>query len=244
MADICADLVKGEDQRRMKWKIKAKPEPRRRAKPAAPQAPAHAASRAPTRVDRDPLQQIAAQLLARRQEHGYRAIAVCGAGPGVGVSFLAANLAIAIAETGVSTLLIDANLHRPNIDKLLPPDGPTGGLLEVLRADGVAMPEITEDDILPNFSILYAGGAAADASELLGGDRFRQVVDLCSRTYEFTVLDTPPAGRYADARRISSLAGYSLIVARRGLTFVNDIETLAAELREDGVTVLGTVLNG
>jgi Mrp family chromosome partitioning ATPase len=58
-----------------------------------------------------------------------------------------------------------------------------------------------------------------------------------------TIIDTPPANTCADARRISTVVGYSLIVTRRHHTFVDDVRTLASQLEADRAKVVGTVLN-
>ena len=66
---------------------------------------------------------------------------------------------------------------------------------------------------------------------------------VCLRQFDVTVIDTPPANSSSDARLIGSVAGYSLIVARRDKSFVSDIKTLSDQLKSDGVRVIGSVLN-
>jgi Mrp family chromosome partitioning ATPase len=86
-------------------------------------------------------------------------------------------------------------------------------------------------------------GAASNAPELIASGRFKSLIDFCLREFDATIVDTPPANRYSDARRISTVVGYSLIVARRNKTHVNDVKTLAEQIRGDHATVIGTVLN-
>jgi Mrp family chromosome partitioning ATPase len=92
-------------------------------------------------------------------------------------------------------------------------------------------------------SVLYSGGAAPNAQELLARSSFEQVINSCLRDYEMTIIDTPPANSCADGRRIASVAAYSLIVSRRHKGLVSDVKTLAGQLRADHSTVIGTVLN-
>jgi Mrp family chromosome partitioning ATPase len=63
------------------------------------------------------------------------------------------------------------------------------------------------------------------------------------RDYDVTIVDTPPANTCADARRVSKVVGYSVIVAKRHVSFLNDLKALAGQLREDRAHVLGTVMN-
>ncbi len=65
----------------------------------------------------------------------------------------------------------------------------------------------------------------------------------CLREYDVTIIDTPAANTSTDARRISGVVGYSLIVTARDKTFVRDVKILASQLKADGATVIGTVLN-
>ncbi len=90
---------------------------------------------------------------------------------------------------------------------------------------------------------MFAGGVPANPQELLAGARFRSLTEFCLREFDATILDTPPANLCADARRVSTLIGYSLIVARRNVTYVDDVKTLVSQLEADRARVVGTVLN-
>jgi Mrp family chromosome partitioning ATPase len=90
---------------------------------------------------------------------------------------------------------------------------------------------------------MYAGHATANPQELLAGDRFRSLMKFCLREFDATIVDTPPANTSTDARRISAVAGYSLIVTQQNKTFVRDVSTLAGQLSADRAVVIGTVMN-
>jgi Mrp family chromosome partitioning ATPase len=90
---------------------------------------------------------------------------------------------------------------------------------------------------------MYAGEKVPDAQTLLAKYRFETLVDFCLRNYDVTLIDTPPANSCADARLISKVVRYSLIVARKDKTFVDDMKTLIGQLESDDVKVIGTVFN-
>ena len=90
---------------------------------------------------------------------------------------------------------------------------------------------------------MFAGDPAANAQELLGSNAFELLMQSCMRDFEVTIVDTPPANTYSDARRITSVVGYGLIVARRNISLVEDIKMLVRELTVDHAQVVGTVLN-
>jgi capsular exopolysaccharide synthesis family protein len=182
-------------------------------------------------------------IMAQHVEAGRRALAICEASPKLGATFVATNLAVSLAQAGVKTLLIDGNLRDPMIQHVIKPDRELPGLRECLSVAGSAVGDYVQGDILPNMSVLYSGGAAPNAQELLARSSFEQVINSCLRDYEMTIIDTPPANSCADGRRIASVAAYSLIVSRRHKGLVSDVKTLAAQLRADHSTVIGTVLN-
>jgi capsular exopolysaccharide synthesis family protein len=182
-------------------------------------------------------------VMAQHVEAGRRALAISEASPKLGATFVAANLAVSLAQAGVKTLLIDGNLREPTIQRMIIPDRELPGLRECLSVAGSSVGDFVQGDILPNLSVLYSGGSAPNAQELLARASFEQVINSCLRDYEMTIIDTPPANSCADARRIASVAAYSLIVSRRHKGLVADVKTLATQLRADHSTVIGTVLN-
>jgi Mrp family chromosome partitioning ATPase len=82
-----------------------------------------------------------------------------------------------------------------------------------------------------------------DAQELLSREWFEQVMKYCLREYDVTIVDTAPANTSSDARRISNVVGHSLLIARRNRTLISDLKTLAEQMADDRVKVVGTVMN-
>ena len=181
-------------------------------------------------------------VTAQHLAFGRRALVICAPTAECGCTYVAANLAVAFAQGGLNTLLLDANLRAPGVDAIIPPATPEAGLRQCLRGAELNLGANLEPNVLPNLSVLYTGGAAQDALELLGSDRFEGVMAACMRDFDITIVDAPPANIGADALRISTVTGYSLIVARGDHSFVKDVQTLHSELTVDGVRVVGTVL--
>jgi len=182
-------------------------------------------------------------IMAQHVQHGRRALAICGPNPGVGCTFVASNLAVALSQIGIKTLLLDGNLRDPSIDRLIVAERPAGDLRSCLESEHGAIAECVDDEVLPNLSVLYSGGAVPNAQELLASERFEDLVNACLRDFDMTIVDTPAANSCADARRISNVVGYAMVVARQGKTFVDDVKTLIAQLRSDDATVIGSLLN-
>jgi capsular exopolysaccharide synthesis family protein len=182
-------------------------------------------------------------IMTHHVQGGRRALAVCAASAGVGCTFTTGNLAVALSQIGVKTLLIDGNLREPGIDRLIQPPNPMDGLRQCLSSYDANFNDSIDADVLPGLSVMYAGGEAASPQELLGGHRFKDLMEFCLRDYEATIVDTPAANSCSDARRISTVVGYSLLVARVNKSYVDDLKTLSAQLQGDHARVVGTVLN-
>lgn len=181
-------------------------------------------------------------VMAQHLEKGRRALAICAPTAGVGCSTVAANLAVSLSQIGVKTLLIDANLRHPVIDKLFELSEPSEGLQQCLAPGAGNFGDYIEGDVLPDLSIMFAGGVTENPQELLATGRFEDLMSFCLREFQMTILDTPPANNCSDSRRVSTVAGYSLVVSRRNKTLVNDVKTLISQLESERARVVGTVL--
>ena len=212
-------------------------------RPAFALSPTLVVSAAPSGAAAEAIRALRTHLMAQHFQEGRRALAICAASRGVGCTFIAANLALALSQIGVKTLLIDADLRAPRLDELFGPVSPPAGLAQCLSTDDAAFSVYIQRDVEPNLSVMFAGGAPASPQELLAGTRFRSLTEFCLREFDATILDTPPANVCADARRVSTAIGYSLIVARQDITYVDDVKTLASQLEADRARVVGTVLN-
>ncbi len=182
-------------------------------------------------------------VMAQHVDRGRRALAVCAPSKGVGCTFVAANLAVAMAQIGVKTVLIDGDLHNSGMGAFIRPPAPRGGLSSCLSSPNAPFGEHIDFEVAPNLSVMFAGDHVNNPRELLATDRFQMLMDFCLRDFDMTIVDTPPANSSSDCRRISTVLGYSLIVAGSARTYINDVKTLAEQLRTDHAKVLGTVLN-
>lgn len=194
-------------------------------------------------MEAEAIRTMRTHIMARHVEDGRRGLAMCSASQDAGCTFMAVNLAVSLAQIGVKTLLIDGDLRAPGVEQMIRPQTKTHGLIQCLTMPDVHAHDLFHHEVIPNLSILFAGGTAENAQELLGRESFKDLIDGCLRDFEFTVIDTPPTNSCADARRISSVIGYTVVVAKRNVSYFADVHALALQLREDGAKVVGAVLN-
>jgi len=196
----------------------------------------------PTSARAEAIRGLRTHLLAQHVEEGRRGMSICATSADVRTITVAANLAIAFAQVGVPCLLVDADLRAPKLADLIAPSVDLRGLGHYLVGEEGA-DDIVQHDVLPNLSLVYSGGQHGNAQELLASERFARIAKNWLRDYAVTIVNSPPANRYADARRISAVVGYSIVVARRNVTYVTDLKHLTSQLRGDGAKVVGTILS-
>lgn len=206
-------------------------------------SPRLGAMTAPHSAVAEAFHRMAREIINRHLSWGRRGLALCGASAGTGVTFAAANLAVALAQLGVPTLLVEANFRRPDLHRLIRPQNETIGLQQLLRSEA-DLEGVVHREAFPNLSLIFAGGSAPDADQLVVGEQFRHVLHECMREHGCTIVDTPAANRYADARAIAATVGYAAVVGRRNFTFLDDATLLAEQLAQDGVQVVGSIFNG
>lgn len=197
----------------------------------------------PGSIRAEAIRLLRTQIIAQHIRLGRRGLAFVSPVEGSGCTYLAANLAAALAQVGIKTLLIDANMRTPRLAAMFGLDPAAPGLSSFLSLQ-VARPErVVNANVLPSLSVMTAGPPATRPQELLSGNRFRDGANTLLREFDLVIFDTPPANANADALTISAAAGYALIVARRDFSYFNDVSTLVSQLSAARCPVIGSVLN-
>jgi protein-tyrosine kinase len=195
----------------------------------------------PNSAAAESIRALRTRLQTDHVQSGGRALAICAPTLDVGCSFVAANLAVAMAQVGLKTLLVDANLRRPGLHRFFEVEPSSTGLAGCLKGPSLGLDDMIHHQVQPNLDVLCAG-AAAQPQELLATARFGEVLHECFRDYDMTIIDTPPANSSADSMLVANGVGCALIVARKNKTMVADIRTLAQQIHAEHARVLGTVL--
>lgn len=197
----------------------------------------------PGSVQAEEIGALRTHLLAKHLRERRRSLLICGASPDVGCTHVTVSIGAALAAAGVRTLIIDANMRDPGVERLIRPEGPVLGLRQCLEDDERLLGDAICDDVLPGLSLLYSGGVAPNPQELLSGAGFRALVTDCLRDYDLVLVDVPASNRCADAQIVATVLRYVMIVARRNVSFVADVKLLVKQLEGSGATVVGTFLN-
>ena len=172
-------------------------------------------------------------------------VVVTSAAPSEGKSTTAANLALTMAQAKRRTLLIDADLRRPQQQRLFDLDL-SPGLVQVLDETDAAgpIPSTASDNlfILPAGALQSELGQSSPA-EILGSKRMRDVIEAFRGQFDVIIIDTPPVLATTDAVLLSTQADATLIVVGAGKTKEGDLDHSLDMLADVGANVIGTVLN-
>ena len=175
-------------------------------------------------------------------EEACKVIIITSAMQSEGKSITALNLAISYAEMNRRVLLVDCDLRRPMIARLL--DIRTHvGLSNVL-----VEPELCDQAILmgerENLHFLTAGDIPPNPSELLASGRFKRLLDELKKEYDIILLDTSPVNLVTDACVLVPESNGVLFVVCAGNSDRNSVRHAVEQLEYSKAKILGFVLNG
>lgn len=187
--------------------------------------------------------------LTRRETNGAppAIVLVTSPGPGEGKTTVATNIAIARAETNRRVLLLETDLRRPRLATVFGLETATGWG-DLILQEGEFRPDALDALICPtDVPQLFAlGGGAIDPQSIhkvFNSPKVPLLLAALRRKFDMIVIDTPPVLRFPEARLMGRLSDGVVLVIRSDYT--DRMEALAAQekLWEDGIPILGTVLN-
>jgi len=170
-----------------------------------------------------------------------RLLTVTSAMVSEGKSTTAVSLAIQFAQAGKRTLLIEADLRKPTLHKILQLDNQTG-LTNYLAGGEVHPADITRPTHIPNLFAIPSGPLPPNPAELLSSSRMVALLTLAAEKFDQVVLDSPPLLGLADALIIGNLCEGTLLTVEMGSTPRGYVQGAFKRLRGTRVHVLGTIL--
>ena len=166
-----------------------------------------------------------------------RTIMLTSTAPGEGKTTVSVNLAISIARTGKSVIVVDADVKNPSVNKLIgiPMYEPT--------ADDKRPGEITDVESL-GIAVMNFNTKAFDIWKLLGIDKLRELFGRLSELYDYVIIDTPPVGLTSEPSLVAQVADSMIMVVRHDTVRSGRILEALDSLRyPGGAKLIGCVLN-
>ncbi len=179
-------------------------------------------------------------LLLHETGRGANVLAVVSPGSGEGRSQLCAELAISFAQLGRRTLLVDADMRKPQQHVLFGSTNQHGLSQSIAHNEKPYYHPVTG---LPFMHLLTAGPIPPNPLELLSDGRFSNLLNDWRNAYEFIVLDTPPVEECADGLAVATVAARALVLSRAQHTSFNSTRALLRRLASTQSSLLGAVIN-
>jgi len=158
-----------------------------------------------------------------------RTLLVTSAVTSEGKTTTAGNLAVVLAQSGLTVAMVDADMRKPTVHKLFGvPNHP--GLVDGLLMDEQEPLRYCAEQTVPNLRVLPCGKVPPNPSELLGSQRMRQAVERIQEQVDVLIFDAPPVLSVADARILSTMVDGVLLVVNSGTArgaIVSAVEALS-----------------
>ena len=175
---------------------------------------------------------------------GPRALLVTSSGPSEGKTTVAANLAVALAETGKRVMVLSCDFRHPDVHRFFGVPNDTGLVDALSTANGrPLLTDCTWDTPHESVRVVPSGPARETPSTLLSSEHMRAVVNEAKAVADIVVLDSAPILSVSDAAYLLPFVDGVLIVARAGWTRPEIAARTTEVLERLGAPILGVVLN-
>lgn len=206
-------------------------------RPAPGEAPSHEA----TAEIVEALRGVRMNLVHLLHERRPLQLTFTSPGAGDGKSFVAANLALAFAEQGYRTLLVDGDIRRGSQHRRFNVTRRPG--LSDFLVDNALLGEIVRRTPYPSLSLIGCGARTREAPELLGSQRMEAMLGELASSYDVILCDSPPLTAGVDPYVLGTLMGNLLLVVRTGVSHREVAQAKLEVLSRLPIRIVGAVLN-
>ena len=175
------------------------------------------------------------------RKHGYQTIMVTSVMENEGKSSIAANLAISLAKGGHHVLMIDADIRKPSLDRILNME--TEHSLNATLSGKDWKKEVMHSERF-HMDVLCSIQDLENAEKLLSSEQMKKLLEEAKQTYEFVIVDTSPAAGLSDPLIISEHCDASLLVIRQNLAGARRINDAIDRLVTVRNNLIGCIYNG
>lgn len=175
-----------------------------------------------------------------------KAIAITSVSPGEGKSFVAANTAFYMASSGYKTILVDLDLRRPRVEKILKLDTKKTsgkGITDLIKGE-IELDQAIVKDYDNNLDVMPMGTRATNPTLLLSSKKLETILNTLKERYDRVIIDTPPALVTSDVSLIANKLDGIVLVVKPGIALKDGLRITINNLRTVGAPLLGVLVNG
>ncbi|HJZ10601.1 MAG TPA: polysaccharide biosynthesis tyrosine autokinase, partial [Acidobacteriota bacterium] len=195
----------------------------------------------PESVASEAFRSVRTSLLLAFPEAPPRSILVTSSHPSEGKTFIAANMAISLAQLEKQVALVDGDMRNPRIHRIWGQQN-NAGLSRYLTSDVNATQVITPSNI-PGVSLITSGMKTPRPAELLASKRMDELLEELQDQFDHVIVDSPPVMLLADAVILASKCSCVLFVIQGGVTTRDVVQKAKQKLSAADAVMAGVVLN-
>jgi succinoglycan biosynthesis transport protein ExoP len=184
---------------------------------------------------------IRTALLLSSADNPVKTVAVTSALPGEGKSVSVANLAVTLAQSGKTVVVVDADLRRPRQHRLFKVKNTFG--LTTYLTDSVQIKDVVKSTEIPNLFLINAGPIPPNPAELLGSDKMARFIRMMSEESDYVLFDLPPMIEISDALVLGAKVDGVVLVVWGDRTSREALKKAREKLDLLKVRTLGVIIN-
>jgi len=197
--------------------------------------------RAPRSVEAEAFRKLRTNFSFLSVDRGTLCCVVSSPSMSEGKSTVTVNLAVALAQSGLRVIVVEADLRKPTVHRLF-------GLQDRVGTTTVLLERVDVDDALQPLeeapvAVLTSGQLPPNPSELLGSGHMAELIQTLRQRADVILIDSAPVLPVTDPMVVSQFADAVLLIARAGTTSKDSVRSARAACDRAGVRVLGVVLN-
>lgn len=172
-----------------------------------------------------------------------KSVMVTSSGPSEGKTTFCLSMARSLAAAGNKILLIDADLRRPRVARLLQISSNGKDISALLTGKEKIKDVLRHDRLVPGLDVIPAFGRAANAQDLLGSKQMQKLIASLTPNYDLVIIDTPPILAVSDAAMVAKAVDTSLFVVKWADTSRDTVVHALKQLKNFDCRITGAVLN-
>jgi len=184
---------------------------------------------------------IRTALLLSSADSPVKTIAVTSAMPGEGKTVSASNLAVTLAQSGKTVLVVDADLRRPRQHRIFKTKNTFG--LTTYLTDSVSLKDVVKSTEIPNLFLVNAGPVPPNPAELLGSDKMARFIRMMSEETDYVIFDLPPMLEISDALVLGAKVDGMVLVVWGDKTSRESLKKAREKLDLLKVRTIGVIIN-
>lgn len=189
----------------------------------------------------DAFDQAVMNIHIAKKQNNYKSFVITGCEAGDGATTISINLAVALANSGWKTVMVDGDMRKKNRYKRLN-ENVEGGLSDCLTSDKKIDDVVYETDI-ENFYYIPCGELVNNPVRVLCSAKMQETIDALNDKYDFVIFDMPAVNAAMDAKVLAVNVDATILVSAIGKTSKKGLYEAANALTSANANLIGTIIN-